>query len=279
MGCGEARDVSHVPHTMAVAPSITLVIRFSSGILDLAIPVVQALEVTTPFLRRTIRTARPAEASLKRLRLLHNGRMLTGKTNFEREVFKYAVQPPPSASGAPPGPALLYIHCLIGDTLTPSEIADEDRLDELQLAAQASSSLGVPPPPSGFDRLADTGFSQADIEELRAQFRAMYGGASAGRSGEALRQLEDEWIDATVYTDGTDDFNNLVGRMNPTRAASAGSETTNRDLLMGLSMGCFFGVLCLLLMKDSSLWSKTVRKAMVVGMILNFFFGLTRVWY
>ncbi|ODQ80713.1 hypothetical protein BABINDRAFT_126289 [Babjeviella inositovora NRRL Y-12698] len=265
---------------------LIIVIRFSDGIPDLQIPVPASQTVTTTGIRRNIRSERNPETGLKRLRLLYNGRMLTGRTNFAREVFKYIPPPPPSDNaGSTPEPYLLYVHCLIGDDLTAAEIADEDKLDQLQQETQDSSHTGVVPPPSGFDRLRDAGFSQEDIDELRSQFRAIYGGsdggeeAEDGQNRETLRQLEDEWIDATVHTDGTDDFNNIVGRMNTTRSAGSGTGNTNRDLLVGLMMGCFFGVLCLILMKDTSLWSKKIRMAMCAGMIVNFSFGLTRSWY
>lgn len=260
---------------MAPATKVAVLVRFLNNLADLELPVLPVTGISTLLIRQTIRTARPAETGTKRLRLLHNGRILTATTNFARDVCRYVFSD--EEDEAPK----VYVHCLVGDELEPLALADEDRLDRLQIEQQQQQQQQLEGQQrTGFDRLRDAGFSALDIDELRAQFRAMYGDALEHESPEALRQLEDQWIDLTVRADGTDDFSRLLARVRRRGSAGSGpsSGSTNRDLLVGLMMGCMFGVFCFLFLKDRGLFRGQVRMSMVAGMVVNALFGLIRVW-
>lgn len=129
-----------------------------------------------------------------------------------------------AVEGAAPAPPRVYVNCSIGDLLTDAELADE------ATAAAAAAAFTPPPPPlspslspspspssysysnssaanpvaadrntpRGFDRLLAAGFSAAEVNQLRLQFRSIQASRHTPDtmpSPDALRSMEDAWMD------------------------------------------------------------------------------------
>ncbi|KAL8407748.1 hypothetical protein RB594_006546 [Gaeumannomyces avenae] len=128
-----------------------------------------------------------------------------------------------AVEGAAPALPRVYVNCSIGDLLTDAELAEE--------AAAAAVEAVAPPPPSpspspspfaplspsqspspsrnggtttdrntprGFDRLLAAGFSAAEVNQLRLQFRSIQASRHTPDtmpSPDALRSMEDAWMD------------------------------------------------------------------------------------
>lgn len=127
-------------------------------------------------------------------------------------------------SGSNDPPQRVYVICSIGDLLTDAELDAERRRAEEPapeehaaggaggLSANASSSApngGASAPggggggaqnrgPRGFDRLLAAGFTPAEVNQLRLQFRSIQEArhtADTMPSPDTLRGLEDAWMD------------------------------------------------------------------------------------
>ncbi|KAI1780400.1 DUF2407 C-terminal domain-containing protein [Hypoxylon cercidicola] len=120
-----------------------------------------------------------------------------------------------SVPGRPDPSQRIYVNCSIGDSLTATE-----------LAAEATAAAAPPPPPPtpsqllspltttaaspaaparstsaaprGFDRLLATGFTAAEVNQLRLQFRSIHASRYTPDtlpSPDGFRRMEDAWID------------------------------------------------------------------------------------
>ncbi|CCH44246.1 putative membrane protein [Wickerhamomyces ciferrii] len=251
---------------------IQVIVRFSDNtIKDAKLPLIKLTELSNRWLKQSVRQQNPS-LSNKRLRFIHSGKVLTDSTNFIDE-FLQLQRFSKSSLGSESNEQheldrVFIIHCLIGDTLSVDELKRESELDN-QVQEQSTT-----PAPIGFDRLANAGFSQEDIQNLRQQFRSLYGDLpepngenTDGSQGRDIRQLEERWIDSSVNE--MDEFN----------TGNAGSRLGgNEDLLIGILIGCLLGVLSLFLLKEEQLFSKRQRMAVIAGFIVNFSFALVRQW-
>lgn len=55
-------------------------------------------------------------------------------------------------------------------------------------------------PPTGFDRLRESGFTEEDIRNIRTQFHRLHGTAFEEGPTEEARNLEEQWMDNTGET-------------------------------------------------------------------------------
>jgi hypothetical protein len=57
-------------------------------------------------------------------------------------------------------------------------------------------------PPTGFDRLRESGFTEEDIRNIRTQFHRLHGTPfeEEGPTAEEARNLEEQWMDNTGET-------------------------------------------------------------------------------
>ncbi|KAI1405575.1 DUF2407 C-terminal domain-containing protein [Hypoxylon fuscum] len=114
-----------------------------------------------------------------------------------------------SVAGRPDPAQRIYVNCSIGDSLTSSELAAE------ATAAAAPPPTSSPHPPSpgtpsqshvpstsaaprGFERLLGAGFTAAEVNQLRLQFRSVHSARYTPDtlpSPDGFRRLEDAWID------------------------------------------------------------------------------------
>lgn len=304
----------------------TLTIRFTvppdiqGEVKDLDIPLEvdlsrDELQISVQWIKSTVRD-RVQQCAQRRLRLIHGGRVLSEKLDLRREVFEPRVRQQQQAAEGEAETLRVFVHCLIGDLLTPQQLAEENKLD---LAPQARTTA---PEVVGFDRLLQQGFSPEDIEDLRRQFHAIYnpneanaagGGGSAGEISDLeeeearqrrVRQLEERWIESTVTPaamsgdamgslrapeagDATGNTGGAAGGIAGGAeggAAPAGGvdleldeNSGNEDLLLGLVVGIFLGVLSVILLAlDSSVFNKRQKLAVVAGVFINFSFAVMR---
>ncbi|KAI0381578.1 DUF2407 C-terminal domain-containing protein [Hypomontagnella monticulosa] len=117
--------------------------------------------------------------------------------------------------GRPDPPQRIYVNCSIGDSLTSAELSAEATAAAappptpssplLYTSNSAHSPLppGTPVPstsaaPRGFDRLLATGFTTAEVNALRLQFRSIHAARYTPDtlpSPDGFRRMEDAWID------------------------------------------------------------------------------------
>lgn len=123
-----------------------------------------------------------------------------------------------SVAGRPDPAQRIYVNCSIGDTLTPAELEAEAAAasapppplstSQLTPSLNTSSSSPLLPPgtparststaPRGFDRLLATGFTAAEVNQLRLQFRSIHASRYTPDtlpSPDGFRRMEDAWID------------------------------------------------------------------------------------
>lgn len=55
-------------------------------------------------------------------------------------------------------------------------------------------------PPTGFDRLRESGFTEEDIRNIRTQFHRLHGTPFEEGPTEEARNLEEQWMDNTGET-------------------------------------------------------------------------------
>lgn len=132
-----------------------------------------------------------------------------------------------------PAPARVYVNCSIGDSLAESELADEARIASqppgtasstgATQGSRARTQYGAGPAgegpsstsragggsgsgrrdePQGFNRLLTAGFTPAEVNALRLQFRSIRAQTytrDAMPSPDTMRRLEDAWLDGNAF--------------------------------------------------------------------------------
>lgn len=208
----------------------------------------------------------------KRLKLIYNGRVINDQFDFND--IKYIDHK-------------AYIHCVIGQPLTSEELDKENKSDSQTQPDEAPQVIG-------FDRLLQQGFSQEDVNDLRAQFETIYNidhnrGAIDDLEEEErrinyIRQLEERWIDLTV-NEGGENRSPPTAPTDPTSGMAIDSphtvpeleENHNNDLLLGLLIGVFLGVLAVIfLVADDSVFNKRQKMAIIAGLFINISIAIVR---
>ncbi|KAJ9645944.1 hypothetical protein H2199_002987 [Coniosporium tulheliwenetii] len=251
-----------------------LIVRFTAAIPDLSLTISAPNITTTLSLKRLIRTHLPPALSSNRLRIIHAGKVLADTDPLSKSLN---LPPPPPAwklapdkcskddgtaygKGKGKGPARsspngdddvptplpqrrVYIHCSIGDVLSPSDLAAEafaaaaaedaltgtssnsppvsptstsaglktspSRTNTASADAAASpttTNTTTAPAPQGFDRLLTAGFTPAEISSLRSQFLSNLRFTHTPDTlptGAALRRLENSWLDSSAQDQGS----------------------------------------------------------------------------
>ncbi|KAG9513711.1 hypothetical protein KCV07_g8608, partial [Aureobasidium melanogenum] len=274
---------------------VDLVIRFTAAIPDVVIRVPSA-KLTTPLgLRQQIRSQLPASYAANRLRLISAGKVLPDATALSKCIN--IPPPPPRAKNDPAGgkdktkgkaPAessvsRVYIHCSIGDALTPGDIASEEEAAEKADKAlltdvkgesnptptQDATTTSSTPATRGFDRLLSAGFSPGDVANLRAQFMAIQAHTHTPDTmptGDELRSLEERWLEN-----------------DPANAANGGAGGTDEeggleDMLWGNLMGFFWPIAAACwLMREEGIWTRRMQISVLSGLLVNLTFGFLRI--
>lgn len=238
--------------------------------------------------------------SNKRLKLIYNGRVLN-------EYFNFATDLKLSTEGNET--PRVYIHCVIGEELTRDQLTKENQLDNRQITRTTNPEV------IGFDRLLQQGFTQEDVNDLRAQFEQIYNldqptsqindlEEEENRQN-YIRQLEERWIELTVNPNGTNAASAGSGTRggggaaasNAATAAGAGTggadgreetmthpvpqaeleDNHNEDLLIGLLVGVFLGVIGIIfIVADDTVFNKRQKMAIIAGLFINFSMAIVR---
>lgn len=212
-------------------------------------------------------------ASNKRLKLIYNGRVINDKFKFTDLKFT---------------DHKCYVHCVIGETLTIKQLNEENELDNAEVKQTTQPQV------IGFDRLLNQGFNQQDIDQLRSQFESIH---NIDRTSNQpindleeeeqrqnyIRQLEERWIELTVNPSGgtttraaIDEEQNgeTITRNVPSVELE---EDHNKDLLLGLLVGVFLGIVGgLFLVCDDTIFNKRQKMAIIAGLFINFSMAIVR---
>ncbi|EGV62367.1 hypothetical protein PSN45_001101 [Yamadazyma tenuis] len=263
--------------------SATIVIRFidskkGEAIPDYEITDLQALSYQR--LKHLIRSNN-SYCTNKRLKLIYNGRVLNEHFDFKGDLISKFSE----------SSLRIYVHCVIGEDLTKEQLRQESLLDNQEIKRTTQPEI------IGFDRLLQQGFSQQDVDDLRAQFERIYNINQTNsqindleeeeQRQEYLRQLEERWINSTVNADGTStrpapeaagtEQVTADAPANHTIATTDVDDTQNEDLLIGLLVGVFLGVIgVLFVVADDSVFDKRQRMAIIVGMFINISLAIIR---
>lgn len=314
---------------------IYLIIRFTASVPDLPLSLYAPRTTATLSLKQLIRQHLPPAHAAARLRLIYAGKVLADTEPLSRSL---RLPPPPPRHGTHidngPGskskgkqplkatPTLeygttadmpseakkYYIHCSLGDALSPAELASETALaqnTEIALKSQHETSLQQPkdssssiatnntrrrssttaapqPPAQGFDRLLSTGFTPSEVAMLRSQFQTNLSFTHTPDtmpSPSQMRILEDRWLDSG----GNDPSSSLPGSADgPTGDAGWGAgfaveEGGLDDMLWGYMTGFFWSLGSLVWgFREEGVWTRRRQVAVVMGVLINAIFGFMR---
>lgn len=276
---------------------IQLTVRFNNSeaavpLQDLCVPVSVDLRhddvnklINTSWLKMIIRS-KVKETERRRLRLIYNGRVLNELTNFRADVLEPRLRQLEQQEQTEP--IQIYVHCLVGDELTPAQLAHEKDLD------QKTQSVSTAPQVVGFDRLLLQGVSPQDVSDMRRQFHLIYSpdllqsGPSSGVNDveedesrqEAIRQLEERWLEGTFNNVASGTATGTGAEVEPaTMRAAVEAEGAHHsdDLIIGFLIGAFLGVVALaFIVMDDSMFNKNQRLAIVAGVLGNIICMFTR---
>ncbi|KAI9686819.1 MAG: hypothetical protein M1820_010554 [Bogoriella megaspora] len=323
---------------------VQLIIRFATSIPDLSILIPTPQTTTTLALKQQIRTHLPLESASNRLRLIHAGKVLPDTALLSTAL--HIPPPPPRSTPTPnqhdsqpsdtsektskskgkepirdtpsPSPPIprVYIHCSIGDPLSPSSLTAEAHAASHPIKPHLPSTVPQthhvsppPPPPSdpqGFDRLLSPSFTREDIAALRAQFLALQAHTHTPDTmprGRELRLLEERWLDSEAFAPPQSSASPSASSGNPTTITEgagiggAGAGTTAgglagwgtgggggwgedaglEDMLIGNVMGFFWPLGAVCwLLREEGVWTQRRQIAVFTGLVVNAAFGFWR---
>ncbi|KAI8934859.1 hypothetical protein NX059_008537 [Plenodomus lindquistii] len=325
---------------------IYLIIRFTASVPDLPLSLHEPRTTAALSLKQLIRRHLPPEHAAARLRLIYAGKVLVDTDPLSRSLRLPPPLPPPprdatyneNAPGSkskgkqplkatptikygttadmPSEAKKYYIHCSLGDALSPAELASETALaqnTEIALKSQyetssssqrnngttttdSSSSTNVTstarrrsstatapqPQAQGFDRLLSTGFTPSEVAMLRSQFQTNLSFTHTPDtmpSPSQMRILEDRWLD----DGGNDPSSSLAGSADGATgdagwgAGFAVEEGGLDDMLWGYMTGFFWPLGSLVWgFREDGVWTRRRQVAVVMGVLINAVFGFMR---
>jgi hypothetical protein len=284
---------------------LELIIRFTTSIPDLTLPIESPRTTTALALKVLIRQHLPPNYASNRLRLIFSGKILEDSTSLYQSLsLKESAPPPPPRSTKaqgkqpkrdddypPPTVRRKYIHCSIGDVLSKSDLEKEVRKAEevkqallknlspssgstttTTTAATQHNAQQREQAPQGFDRLLQTGFTASDIATLRASFLTHLSNTHTPDTmphGDALRRLEERWLDTDAQNSQS------IG------ADGGGVEdeegTALDDMFWGNIWGYFWPVGALVWgFREEGVWTRRRKIAVFTGVMVNLVFGFAR---
>jgi len=307
-------DTTRLPEQL-----IYLIIRFAASVEDLPLSIYTPRTLTTLTLKQLIRQSLPPNHAPSRLRLIYAGKVLADTEPLSRSL-RLPPPPPRNKSNDENGPSSkskgkqplrdvstagystttetspdvkkYYIHCSLGDALTPTELASEATLaqateDTLKLQYETAStsptqrrastrrSSTAQPQSQGFDRLLSSGFTPAEVSSLRSHFQTNLSFTHTPDtmpSPAEMRVLEDRWLDSTA-TDPQPGEGGDTGW----GAGFAVEEGGLDDMLWGYLTGFFWPLAALVWgFREDGVWSRRRQLAVVMGVLINTIFGFMR---
>lgn len=317
---------------------IYLIIRFTASVPDLPLSLYAPRTTATLSLKQLIRQHLPPEHATARLRLIYAGKVLADTEPLSRSLRLPPPPPPPSRDGGskskgkqplkatptieygttadiPSEAKKYYIHCSLGDALSPAELVSESALvqnTEIALKSQhetaskqrkdsstiidnstnsdathdvrrrSSTTTAPQPQAQGFDRLLSTGFTPAEVAMLRSQFQTNLSFTHTPDtmpSPAQMRVLEDRWLDSG----GNDPSSSLAGSADGGTgdagwgAGFAVEEGGLDDMLWGYMTGFFWPLGSLVWgFREEGVWTRRRQVAVVMGVLINVIFGFMR---
>ena len=264
---------------------VYLIIRFSASVPDLSLSILSPRLTSTLSLKQLIRRHLPPEHASARLRLIYAGKVLTDTAPLSASLRLPAPSPPrggihhedgPGSKSkgkqpvreaplveygatAPPDAKKYYIHCSLGDALTPAELDSEATLGrntETSLKSEYEASQG-----SGSHRR-----SSSNVQ-----------GSSSGNAGERRG--------SSTTTPAPQGFDRLLASgFTAPEVADTGwgagfavEEGGLDDMLWGYMTGFFWPLGALIWgFREDGVWSRRRQLAVVMGVLLNAIFGFMR---
>lgn len=291
-------------------PPLLLTVRFSTSLPDLLLDIAHPNRTTIAALKHLIRSRLEQPNSQRRLRFIHGGKILADNA-IVSAVLK-PLPPPPKddlADHKGKGKAVegrdvqrVYVNCSIGDLLTDAELEAEKLKAEEPVPDEALTAPATPLPPGGrsngaggeqdrgprgFERLLAAGFTTAEVNQLRLQFRSIQEArhtADTLPSPDTLRSMEDAWMDnnnagvsAVAGGTSTEEGAALDGA-----AGGLGDEFGLAGVLDLLLKGMFIGFVWPLgaigwLVRDEEKIPKRMRVFVYFGFVLSLLIGTIRV--
>jgi hypothetical protein len=286
---------------------LDLIIRFTASIPDLPLIITSPRTTTFLGLKIQIREHLPADLSGNRLRLIHAGKVLDDTSALSIFLKGHKPPPPPpsppksskskgkepirddeSRFSTPGFSQKTYIHCSIGDALSAQELENEATLarsteqkllstvEPLSPKSTQDSNNGRAPPstttprPQGFDRLLTTGFTPQDIATLRASFLTTLSHTHTPDTlphGDALRLLEDRWLDSSANDTQTADGT----------AIDDDEASALDDMFWGNVFGFFWPIGAIVWgFREEGVWTRRRQIAVFTGLAVNLVFGFAR---
>ncbi|PBP20403.1 hypothetical protein BUE80_DR008426 [Diplocarpon rosae] len=276
----------------AEASPLLITIRFTTSIPDLLLDIEDPDSTTVVALKHLLRSKLDVPTSQHRFRFIHSGKLLKDD-DILSHVLKIPSPPPlpadPKGKGkaVQPPPPRVYINCSIGDALTSAELSAEAlaaatsvkksrKRNQSQARGAATTPVTTTTPASrGFERLLSGGFSLAEVNQLRLQFRSIQSNIHTPEtmpSPTTMLRMEDAWIDDNAGNAGGGagaggfDFGDDLG----------GGALD--DLLWGNIMGFLWPLGCIgWLIREQGVWSRRRQIAVFAGFLLSLTFGMLRV--
>ena len=319
---------------------VYLIIRFTASVPDLPLSLYTPKTTSTLSLKQLVRLHLPPDHAAARLRLIYAGKVLADTEPLSRSL-KLPPPPPPrnvaynengpgsKSKGKQPlkeSPAVeygtttdiphearkYYIHCSLGDALSPTELASEATLaqnTEISLKSQyetsssqrrdsssnakdststdharrrSSTTTAPQAQAQGFDRLLSSGFTSAEVAALRSHFQTNLSFTHTPDtmpSPQQMRVLEDQWLDSSA----NDPSASLTGSADGATgdagwgAGFAVEEGGLDDMLWGYMTGFFWPLGSLVWgFREEGVWTRRRQVAVVMGVLINAIFGFMR---
>lgn len=298
--------------------SIHLIVRFASILPDIPLPITSPHTITVAALKQLIRTHLPREHADSGIRLIAGGRVLEAKQSVDEALRlpkllaiqqtshqTHARQTPAAKGKAKVILQTVYVHAALSGPLSPTSLAKEADLALLPVEISLPPSSTTYGPGSatadadgvavqtqallGFNRL--TGFSQADVASLRAQFRAQVAARHTPDTmpgDAALRVLEERWLDSGSGSSGgnggvgTSAIAGISAADEPGTVAGIGEEDDNSaaldDALWGAVTGFFWPLGAVAWgLREEGVWSRRRQLGVLAGVIVNLGFGVLKI--
>jgi hypothetical protein len=260
---------------------VDVVVRFSNSTPDIILHIATPNATSILSLKQSLREHVPPPANTARLRFIHAGKVLADTTAlFPSVTFHSPPQTSDKAKGKQPVREIprIYIHCSIGDVLTPAELAAEAtaasdadaaiaaHIDQPAVPSeQHGQTSTTTPAPRGFDRLLSAGFTNSEVTALRSQLLAIQSHSNTPETmptGPELLALEERWLD---------------GSSNASTEGMGSDETgALEDILYGNLIGFFWPLGAVWLLREEGVWSRRKQVAVFTGFLVNLMFGFMR---
>ncbi|CZT41623.1 related to conserved membrane protein, putative [Rhynchosporium secalis] len=284
------------PFKGAKPTPLLITVRFTTSIPDLLLDIEDADNTTVIALKHLLRLKLDPPTSQHRYRFIHSGKLLKDD-DILSEVLKIPLPPPPAADpkgkgkAVEPSPPRVYINCSIGDALTSAELAAEavaalastdktkkrDRSETREGGSRPLKSTTIAP--RGFNRLLTAGFTAAEVNQLRLQFRSIQENIHTPDtmpSSETLLRMEDAWIDDNAGNAGAGAGAAGGGGFDFGDDGIGGGALD--DLLWGSVMGFLWPLGCIgWLIREPGVWSGRRQIAVFMGFMISLGAGMLRV--